>query len=495
MDRLITILRAAHCRSTHQFFVLDALPMIKTNGGKRLAGQLLKQYRPYLTGCKAPDREFRDFRNHVIHVQDNHWGGAAKTAQKWYDQLVISIRRANWSEVAYNAGVLSHYFTDPLMPLHTAQSDVESVIHRPLEWSVTKSYDQIFSRYRRGGHRVLFETSHSSQWLAEAVTQGAEIANRYYDDLIQRYDLEAGKRRPENGFDDESIEILAGLFGIAITGWAHILERAAIDANVDIPPVSLSIPALVASISMPVAWIVRRIESATEQRAVKAIFEEFRTTGTVVKNLPAEVKVVRQERERDRSTRAPAVIPSTVSLNTIPITHPMETEPSITARQAAAPRPEVAVATPTRQMPNLQLAMTDDLVDAPSIGPKTAKRFAAIGITTVAQFLEASPATMADQLRTRWIKTETLVDWQDQARLVATVPDLCGYKSQLLVAVECRDWQTLSASDSHTLHTKIDQFATSKAGQRILRSTAVPTVADIAKWISNAAESPQRRSA
>ena len=66
--------------------------------------------------------------------------------------------------------------------------------------------------------------------------------------------------------------------------------------------------------------------------------------------------------------------------------------------------------------------MTDDLVDAPSIGPKTAKRFAKIGITTVAQFLEASPAAVADQLRTRWIKTETIVDWQEQARLVATVP-------------------------------------------------------------------------
>jgi len=461
MDRLITILRAAHCRSTHQFFVLDALPLIKTNGGKRLAGQLLKHYRPYLVGAKAPDKEFRDFRNHVLHVQDNHWGGAAKTAQKWYDQLVISIRRANWSEVAYNAGVLSHYFTDPLMPLHTAQSDIESVVHRPLEWSVTKSYDRILRRYRRGDHRVLFETTHGPQWLSEAVTQGAEIANRHYDELIQRYDLEAGTRRPEDGFDSESIEILAGLFGIAITGWAHILERATIEANVDIPPASLSMSSLVASISMPVAWIVRRIESSSEQKAVKAIFEEFRTTGKVVNNLPVEIKVVHQERQRDRAKESPAVVPKT-----IPITKN-----------------------------SLGLAMSDDLVDAPSIGPKTAKRFAAIGITTVAQFLEASPATMADQLRTRWIKTETLVDWQDQARLVATVPGLCGYKSQLLVAVGCRDWQSLSASDSRSLHNEIDEFAATKAGQRILRSTKVPTAADVAQWISNAAQSPLRRSA
>jgi predicted flap endonuclease-1-like 5' DNA nuclease len=482
MDRLITILRAAHCRSTHQFFVLDALPLIKTNGGRRLAGQLLKQYRPYLVGAKAPDKEFRDFRNHVIHVQDNHWGGAAKTAQKWYDQLVHSIRRANWSEAAYNAGVLSHYFTDPLMPLHTGQSEIESVIHRPMEWSVTKSYDRILNRYRRGGHRVLFDTAHSTGWLSEAVTQGAEIANRHYDELIQRYNLESGARRPEDGFDEESIEILAGLFGIAITGWAHILERAAIDANVDIPTASLSMPSLLASISMPVAWIIRRIESSSEQKAVKAIFEEFRTTGIVTENLPAEVKMVHQERERDRTSKAEQGIPGT-----IPMTDRKQQSPG----RSSQPTAILSV----KALPNLGLAMTDDLVDAPSIGPKTAERFTAIGITTVAQFLDASPATMAEQLRTRWIKTERLVDWQDQARLVASVPGLCGYKAQLLVAVQCRDWQSLSAKDATSLHGDIEQFAITKAGQRILRSTEVPTVQDVAEWISNATASHQRRSA
>ena len=229
--------------------------MIKTDGGRRLGGQLLKHYQPYLVGAKAPDKEFRDFRNHVIHVQDNHWGGAAATAEKWYAQLVQSIRRSNWSEAAYNAGVLSHYFTDPLMPLHTAQSDIESVVHRPLEWSVTKSYDRILKRYRAGGHKVFFETSHTAGWLAEAVTKGAELSNRHYDELIQRYNLTKGTTKPQDGFDDESIDILAGLFGIALTGWAHIVERAAIEANIEIPTASLTVSSVLATIGMPVAWI------------------------------------------------------------------------------------------------------------------------------------------------------------------------------------------------------------------------------------------------
>ncbi len=147
------------------------------------------------------------------------------------------------------------------------------------------------------------------------------------------------------------------------------------------------------------------------------------------------------------------------------------------------------------RLPPFRLAMTDDLVDAPSIGPKTAKRFAAIGITTVTQFLDASPATMADQLRTRWIKTETLVDWQDQARLVATVPGLCGYQAQLLVGAGCRDCQVLSTQHADSLHQQVEAFAASKAGQRILRSNQRPTLDDVSDWISNAAISTRRRTA
>ncbi len=498
-DRLITILRAAHCRSTHQFFVLDALPLIKTDGGRRLGSQLLKHYKPYLAGAKAPDTEFRDFQNHVLHVRDGHWGGAASKAEKWYEQFVTSICRESWTEAAYNAGVLSHYFTDPLMPLHTAQSEIESVVHRPLEWSVTKSYDRIIQRYRQGEQKAFFRTSHGAGWLAEVVTKGAGLSNRHYDELIQRYDLEKGTRRPEEGFDDRSIDILSELFGVALTGWAHILERAAIDSNVDIPNAQLSVSSLIATISMPVAWIRRRIESAAEQNAVKEIFDEFRSTGTVTEHLPAEIKVVRRERQRDREAASHPIAP-----DTIPMT--AHHERSTIAQVKAAPikstpsnaAPTIgrakAVAT-TRSLPPFGLTLTDDLVDAPSIGPKIAKRFAGIGITTVEQFLAASPGTMAKELNTNWIDAETLVDWQDQARLVATVPGLSGYKAQLLVGAGCRDCQSLASKQAATLHRQIENFAGSSEGERILRNSKLPSMNDVSQWITNAAVSPQRRSA
>ena len=43
---LVPILRAAHCRSTHHFFAIDALERIGTERGKRLAELLLKPLCP-----------------------------------------------------------------------------------------------------------------------------------------------------------------------------------------------------------------------------------------------------------------------------------------------------------------------------------------------------------------------------------------------------------------------------------------------------------------
>ncbi len=496
MERLIRILRAAHCRSTHQFFVVDALPLVSTVAGQRLSSQFLRHHTRYLVGAKAPDKEFRDFRNHVIHVNDNHWGGAPKLAEDWYAQLVYEIRQSQWSEAAYCAGVLSHYFTDPLMPLHTEQSTRESVLHRPLEWSVTKSYEKILKRYRQGDHKIVFDIAKEEGWLGTAVIRGAEHSNRYYHELMDRYDLAKGSRRPVEGFDGASIDILAGLFGLALTGWARIVERAAEDAGVEIPQAPLSLAGLVAAINMPVAWVVRRIESAEERKAVRAIFEEFKATGTVIENLPDEVRTVSQERRRDRAVEKTGL---SSALKRAPAAVPVNTMPQSVAKQSPLTSVPATVSLPNTEEGDRAerpgLGMSDDLVDAPSIGPKTAKRFEKIGISTVEQFLKSSPESMAKKIKTRWIKADTIRDWQDQARLVSTVAALCGYKAQLLVGVECRDAGSLAAERAAALHSKIEQFASTSAGKRALRSSDVPSLDDVGSWIESAATASLKRSA
>ncbi len=90
---------------------------------------------------------------------------------------------------------------------------------------------------------------------------------------------------------------------------------------------------------------------------------------------------------------------------------------------------------------------------------------------------------MAEQLGTSWIKPELIEDWQDQAQLVCDVPALCGYKAQLLVAVNCRTADDLADASADELHQAISEFGQTKEAQRILRSTPVPPLAEVKRWI------------
>ena len=122
MQMIFTILRATHCRSTHHYFAIDALKQLPTASAQRLGQLLLKYHDEYLDGAKSPDTRFKDSQNHVIHVSDNNWGGAAQKCQEWREVALKHLNERRWKKAAYACGVLSHYFTDPLMPLHTAQS-------------------------------------------------------------------------------------------------------------------------------------------------------------------------------------------------------------------------------------------------------------------------------------------------------------------------------------------------------------------------------------
>ena len=89
--------------------------------------------------------------------------------------------------------------------------------------------------------------------------------------------------------------------------------------------------------------------------------------------------------------------------------------------------------------PRFHLTLDQDVVDGPSIGPKTAEKLYPHGIKTVRDLLKADPAVLAVLVDARSITTEVLTDWQDQARLVCTVPGLRGTHAQLLVGAGYRD--------------------------------------------------------
>jgi hypothetical protein len=321
VNPLVSILRAAHCRSTHHYFAVDALPLVQTDPGRRLVSHLLRHHDRYLAGAQDPDRRFRDFQNHVIHVTDGYWGGAPRVAHQWYDRLQRYLRGDRFGDAAHAAGVLSHYFTDPLQPLHTQQCEREKILHRPIEWSIACAYDELYRLWREDDLRVVFQLSAGPAWLGEAMLHGARFANRKYQSLIDRYDLVRALVDPTAGFDVELRHSMAELLGLSITGWARVLERAAADAEATrpapLPTADSAVSFLLATVRAPTRLCLRRMVARREQRAVVALVDEFTRTGTLVKHLPHEVDIVHRvtkvhaEEKRWKQARAAALASET----------------------------------------------------------------------------------------------------------------------------------------------------------------------------------------
>ena len=112
-------------------------------------------------------------------------------------------------------------------------------------------------------------------------------------------------------------------------------------------------------------------------------------------------------------------------------------------------RREVAESEETNLKFYLELA--SPVVDAPSIGPSMATKLEAHGILTVDQLLAADAEHLADKLDHRRIDAETIVAWQEQARLVCRIPNLRGHDAQLLVACDITSPEALSRMNADTV--------------------------------------------
>lgn len=139
------------------------------------------------------------------------------------------------------------------------------------------------------------------------------------------------------------------------------------------------------------------------------------------------------------------------------------------------------------------LELDDDVVDAPSIGPKTAARLYAAGILTVRQLLKANVQTAAEAIDGRHITADVLTDWQDQARLVCTIPWLRGTHAQMLVGAGYRTARSISSAGAASVIAAIAEFATTRQGDRVLRSGPPPEDDKITTWVENAGQAEPGR--
>lgn len=479
MSLLFRIVYAAHATGTHHKLALDALNGLRDANAEGWRRLFLKHAELYMQGSKAPDNEFKDFKNHVLHVRDGYWGGAMDKAEKWYGVTVDALTRGDWEEAVWSAGVLSHYVTDPVQPFHTGQSEAENNIHRAAEWSISKSYNDLRAQGVAAHGDLTVTASDGATWLRELVCQGAEKANVHYEKLIAHYDLHAGVADPPAGLDALSRNILSELVVYAAAAFATVLDRAFAESAVTPPEVSLGLDTGLAAIKIPAKTLAKRLADAEDRRVVTAMYDELMTTGHVVATLPDDDRVVAalyaKEIEAPRAAKQAAERAAALATTAQPA-----------PKQAATPRKSLASATPASLRP--YLALGDDIERAPSIGPRTAERMAPLGVKTVADFLAADPAAVAAGAKSRYMTAETIRLWQDQCRLMLDVPGLRGSHVELLAGAGYRTADSLASADPDKLCADVLAFASSDAGRRLLRDGPPPNIDRIKGWLSAATE-------
>jgi hypothetical protein len=295
MSLLLSVIFRSVCQTTHHRLAVDALRHLRSAEAERWCDLFLHHYGEYLAGSEAPDGRFKDFRNHVVHVAENDWGGAPQEARRWYGRLVDALHRREWAEAVFAGGVLSHYLSDPFMPLHTARSEEDTKVHRAIEWSIGCSYGRLqqIIEHDQGGYPQL-ETPRSDEWLERMILTGAELAHEHYDAVLQHYDLERAVRDPLAGMDQECQDRIARCLAHAVVGFARVLERAFSEAEVEPPAIETTLQGFVVAAGAPLRGVVQHLRGLAERMTIEASLDEAQRTGKVVKNLSDDDREVRR---------------------------------------------------------------------------------------------------------------------------------------------------------------------------------------------------------
>ncbi len=547
MTLLERVVRGHRCRSTHHFIAFDALSLIGGEQGEAWKSVFLVHHEHLLEGAKAPDAVFKDFKNHVCHVNEGQWGGARDKATEWYARAVELLAARQWSKAAYALGVLSHYYADPIQPFHTGQTEEEGVIHRAVEWSIAKSRSEIDARIEAAGYPDV-TVPEGPGFVADMVLEGALLANAHYQMMIDHYDVHRGASNPPEGLDDTMRDAIAELVAYATAGFAALISRAIEEAAVAPPKVSLTLQGYIETLDIPLRWITAKLEDAADRATVTKMYKEFCETGKVIKSLPADDKLIRKLhakqvlriplKQLDAQEIAPlgtlhvapegeAVEAEIVADEVVevakappPVVKAKRKEPEAAPALAIAPvaaadedlfegadeplvlndederlalelieaEAGVSADAEPEQVRGPRLTRESDVVDAPSIGKKTAKRLARAGITTIADLLDCDIEETAFQLDVHYIDSETLRDWQDQTKLMMAVPGLRTHDVQILVGAGIRTAKELAEAPARTLFLLASEFLNTPEGERVLRYDDTFAEDEVEEWIERAKE-------
>lgn len=141
---------------------------------------------------------------------------------------------------------------------------------------------------------------------------------------------------------------------------------------------------------------------------------------------------------------------------------------------------------PSRRSPSL--TFESPVVDAPSIGPKTAAHLAKAGIETVGDLIICDPDETAELISVRYISVDAIETWQMQATLMIEVPGLRVHDVQLLVGAGISSREDLANASAATIFELAMEFLQTSEGARVLRPGETLEEDEVEEWIELAQE-------
>jgi outer membrane biosynthesis protein TonB len=272
----------------------------------------------------------------------------------------------------------------------------------------------------------------------------------------------------------------------------------------------------------PINVMTNKIADGAEKKLVQAMYAEFQKSGKVRATLPADDREVRALYAQEvlnvplstLNAKWPREIGKAHGQGDFPprgeaIIEPKKVrteKPKPEAKVAPAPKsapepqpaPIMAEAAPLAEQPapiqidatatskSPRLHREDPIVDAPSIGAKTAARLEAVGFKTVADLLDAEPEQAARTVKASHITPPVIRDWQAQATLACAIPALRGFDAQVLVACGVRDLEDLAAQDAETIEHLVAEYLQTSDGKQMARQTKPASRETIQSWIDSA---------
>lgn len=310
----------------HQAIAFDALERLTVADTADWQRTFMLHARTFALGAIAPDVDFRDFKNHLLFPNDGMWGGAALKARCWYQNLRSALARNEWENASYCAGVLSHYVTDALHPLNTAQSQADNNAYAALEYCMIVTYGDL-KRSSCLGTDV--SVALPGEDVAAAVSAGACKAHRQYSKLLEHFDWKRTASDPATSLAPEGKVIMADFVDQAAQLTAGLLAAAIAESTASPPPVSATFAALRAMSAAPIAALAHWHHRRALRIMVRRTLSEFCATGAVVESAPISVRVKRELYAREVLLRRQPTVRNVVSLRSVK-REPAVVEPTAT---------------------------------------------------------------------------------------------------------------------------------------------------------------------